>query len=81
MVNYSSTYTLTHKVYMSFHKRVKRVFILEKYRFGFWSFIYTRVLTKTILVLIVKNIDISSCICSGSYPYTLDFVFGEVLEK
>ena len=47
-------------------------------------------LTNTVLVLIVKNIDISSFMCSGSYPHTpcfkrclkyLIFVFGEVLEK
>jgi len=47
--------------------------MLEKYRFGFWSFIYTYILTKTILELNVKNIDISSYICNGSYPYTLSF--------
>ena len=51
--------------------------------------IYTYPLTKTKFYALVKNIDISSQLCSGSYPYTLCFlsskylvfVFGEDLEK
>ena len=53
--------------------------VLEK-NFSFWKitvlvleFIIYTCLTKTILDLNVKNIDISSCMCSGSYPYTLCF--------
>ena len=45
---------------------------------------------KTYLELNLKNIDISSNMCSGLYPYTLSFksifeylvfIFGEVLKK
>ena len=60
----------THKIYMCSDKRV---FVLENTGLVFKLQKYTCVLTKLFFEFIVKNIDISSYMCSRSYPCTLSF--------
>ena len=78
-MNCSSSYTYT-KFILCFHKNS---FDFRKYSFDFElqsihpyvsiSCVYVLYLSKLILELIVKNINISSYMYIGSYPYTLCF--------
>ena len=69
MVDCSSTYTHTLLIVLFLQK----IFTLEKY-FLVFGISYMHVFyPKPSLELNVKNIDISSWLCSGSYPYTLCF--------
>ena len=79
----SSTYTHTLLIVLLLQKN----FYLEKYRFSFGTWFWLKNIKIPCLILNVKNIDISPCLYSGSYPYTLYFksclnilffVFGEV---
>ena len=66
---FSKTYF---KAYCQKHKYIYLICVLDSICTPYASK-YTCVLSKPILELIVKNIDILSYMCSGSYPYTLSF--------